>query len=106
MSRHFASLKCITTSSSQFTGAMTFAISIVVDTDIDAEISAQSHGVFEQLAQLTNLQRLRWLNFSGTVQHMSAADVEWVRTNLTHLTFVLRVCNDHRSIYQQPRQRE
>ncbi|KAG0084039.1 hypothetical protein BGZ93_001418 [Podila epicladia] len=93
MSRHFASLKCITTSSSQFTGAMvestlesclvlhlcekdfgdpdysrkwicraleTFAISIVVDTDIDAEISAQSHGVFEQLAQLSCLTNLRF----------------------------------------------
>lgn len=114
----------------------TFAASILVDADNEAEIVAQSRKVFEQLARLTclanlriglksekmtqgldvrlesglgslsTLQCLRSLNFSGTAQHMSAADVEWVRTNMTHLTCVSGVCNEHGTFYQQPEQTE
>ncbi|KAF9329565.1 hypothetical protein BG006_007371 [Podila minutissima] len=108
----------------------TFAVSIIVDTDVDAEISAQSRGVFEQLAQLNclinlqfgfkdkttqgldcrmesgfdqlaTLQHLRRLDFSHTVQNMSAADVEWVRTNFKS-TDVVGVCNEHGTFDQQP----
>ncbi|KAF9369864.1 hypothetical protein CPB97_003230 [Podila verticillata] len=112
----------------------TFAVSILVDTDNEAEIGAQSRGVFKQIARLTcltnlrvslrsdkktqgldlrlesgleslsTLQCLRSLNFSGTAQNMLAADVEWVRTNLTHLTCVSGVCNEHGTFYQQPGQ--
>ncbi|KAF8950088.1 hypothetical protein BGZ52_003760 [Haplosporangium bisporale] len=114
----------------------TFAVSILVDTDNEAEIGTQSRGVFEQITRLTcltnlrvglrsekktqgldfrlesgleslsTLQCLRSLDFSGTAQNMSAADVEWVRTNLTHLTGVSGVCNERGTFYQQPGQTE
>lgn len=57
------------------------------------------------LGELLNLQRLRVIDFSGTVQHMSAADVAWIRANMKILISVLGVCNEHGE-FNQPQQDE
>lgn len=59
-----------------------------------------------ELGQLVTLQCLRQLDFSGTVQNISAVDVAWIRTNMRNLTTVQGKCNEYGTFAEQPEQAE
>jgi len=54
------------------------------------------------LDQLASLKHLEELDFSYTVQNMSAEDVKWIRENWKRLQVVRGICNDHGGFKDQP----
>lgn len=54
------------------------------------------------LDQLASLKHLEELDFSYTVQNMSAEDVKWIRENWKRLQVVRGICNDHGGYKDQP----
>ncbi|KAF9336580.1 hypothetical protein BG006_008146 [Podila minutissima] len=53
-------------------------------------------------SQLSTLKNLEELDFSYTVQDMSAEDVKWIRDNLKKLQVVKGICNRHGEYRDQP----
>ncbi|KAG0039165.1 hypothetical protein BGZ82_009425 [Podila clonocystis] len=76
------------------------------DTDnSDGEIQARQSldlTLKSGIDQLSTLKNLEELNFSYTIQDMSAEDVKWIRDNLKRLQVVKGICNGHGGYKDQP----